>query len=88
LSAAVFYAAEIVKALEYMHKSGVIHRDLKPENILLSETMHVKITDFGTAKLKSEVEEEKKVAKKSGTFCGTAQFVSPEVLQGLPCDEA
>ena len=45
------YTAEIISAIEYLHKLGIIHRDLKPENILLSEDMHIKLADFGTAKL-------------------------------------
>ena len=69
-----FYIAEVVVALEYLHKNGVIHRDLKPENILLSDDGHLKVTDFGTAK--DETEE-----SRHNTFCGTAEYVSPEVLR-------
>jgi len=46
-----FYGAEILDTIDYMHARGVIHRDLKPENVLLDDKMHVKITDFGTAKI-------------------------------------
>ncbi|KAI9696062.1 MAG: pkb-activating kinase-like protein [Candelina mexicana] len=46
-----FYGAQILDTVSYMHAKGVIHRDLKPENVLLDERMHVKITDFGTAKI-------------------------------------
>jgi len=46
-----FYSAEILDSIAYMHTRGVIHRDLKPENVLLDRDMHVKITDFGTAKI-------------------------------------
>lgn len=50
-SAALFYCAEITLALEYLHKHGIIHRDIKPDNMLLSETGHVKLTDFGLSKI-------------------------------------
>ncbi|RCI14479.1 hypothetical protein L249_5976 [Ophiocordyceps polyrhachis-furcata BCC 54312] len=46
-----FYGAQILDSIDYMHSRGVVHRDLKPENVLLDDLMHVKITDFGTARL-------------------------------------
>ncbi|KAF3067300.1 Serine/threonine-protein kinase ksg1 [Daldinia childiae] len=49
-----FFGAQILDAIEYMHSRGVIHRDLKPENVLLDDQLHVKITDFGTARLLSD----------------------------------
>lgn len=55
-----FYGAQILDAVDYMHSRGVIHRDLKPENVLLDDQMHVKITDFGTAKLLKDPREPRK----------------------------
>ncbi|KAL5507123.1 PKH1 [Sanghuangporus vaninii] len=74
LSCARYYAAQLVDAVAYMHSRGVIHRDLKPENLLLDDHMRLKITDFGTGKLLEEGSE------RTGTFVGTAQYVSPELL--------
>lgn len=48
-----FYSAEIILALEHIHKLGIIHRDLKPENILLNDKMHIQITDFGSAMIEN-----------------------------------
>lgn len=90
-----FYGAEILDTIDFMHAQGVIHRDLKPENVLLDEHMHVKITDFGTAKLldpmKStqladgipEAEEllNGSETNKANSFVGTAEYVSPELLR-------
>ena len=47
---ALFYAAEIVLALEYLHSLSLVYRDLKPENLLLDRQGHLKLTDFGFAK--------------------------------------
>lgn len=49
-SEVLFYACEIILALEYLHSKNIIYRDLKPENILISEDGHIRLTDFGLAK--------------------------------------
>ncbi|GIX77747.1 3-phosphoinositide-dependent protein kinase 1 [Caerostris darwini] len=84
-----FYAAELILAIEHLHKLFIIHRDLKPENILLDEHMHIKITDFGSAKVinakndsvtSDENESSSNETSRKGSFVGTAQYVSPEML--------
>ncbi|RKP27530.1 phosphoinositide-dependent kinase-1, partial [Syncephalis pseudoplumigaleata] len=79
-----FYGAEIVQAVAYLHSQGVVHRDLKPENILLDEHMHIKLTDFGTAKLFEPHHDgsgsSDSANDRSNSFVGTAEYVSPELL--------
>ena len=70
----VFYAAEIVCALRYLHSIYCVFRDLKPENVLIASDGHLKLADFGFAKLlKSE--------GKTFTLCGTPEYMAPEVIE-------
>ena len=69
---ALFFASEILLAFDYLHGMDIAYRDLKPENLLIDKEGHVKITDFGFAKV---------VKDKTYTLCGTPEYLAPEIIQ-------
>jgi len=69
LELAKFYTAQLVFTLEKLHSCGVVHRDIKPQNLLLDKNYHLKLTDFGSAK----VEETPLQKTRTNTFVGTAE---------------
>lgn len=72
---AKFYAMQIALGLGHLHSKDFIYRDLKLENVLMDDNGNVSLTDFGMAKIIRDGE----IAK---TFCGTAEYLAPEVLEG------
>ena len=79
LAEARLIAAQVVLALIAVHNLGIIHRDLKPENLLITRDGHVKVGDFGLSK---------RVVDRTFTFCGTPDYMAPEVIQNLGHNKA
>jgi beta-lactam-binding protein with PASTA domain len=71
-------AIEILKALRYAHKRGIVHRDIKPQNVLIDAEGAVKVADFGIAHAGASDMTE------TGAIVGTVQYISPEQAQGRP----
>jgi serine/threonine-protein kinase len=78
---AVGYTRQILAALAFAHKFGLVHRDIKPHNVLVDSSGHVKVTDFGIARSEASQMTE------AGSIIGTAQYLSPEQARGAPVDQ-
>lgn len=72
-----FYAAETLLALRHLHDLNILYRDLKSENILIAQNGHIKLVDFGFAKIVDQT--------RARTLCGTPEYMAPEMLlKGSP----
>ncbi len=78
---AVDIAKQILSALDYAHSRGVVHRDITPSNIILSPTGRVKVTDFGIARIASEI-----TISDPGAMIGSPNYMAPEQVEGREVD--
>lgn len=78
----LYYSAELASGLGFLHGHNIIYRDLKPENILIDNQGHIMLTDFGLCK------ENMGPNDRTGTFCGTPEYLAPEMLQKIPYGRA
>ena len=73
---------DLLSALDYAHKQGIVHRDIKPANLLIEPGGRVKLTDFGVARMQDSGD----ATRTQGTMVGTLKYMSPEQVQGQKID--
>ncbi|XP_006134856.1 testis-specific serine/threonine-protein kinase 2-like [Pelodiscus sinensis] len=73
---------QLSSAIKYCHDLDLVHRDLKCENLLLDKDFNIKLSDFGFSRRLTRDENDRLILSK--TFCGSAAYAAPEVLQGIP----
>jgi len=77
------YMLQLRDALKYLYDNNIVHRDLKPQNILLTDSLHIKITDFGLARNTTQSSQPQEPAEEQdlfSTYCGSPIYMSPELL--------
>jgi len=82
LEQALKMVRDLLSALDYAHKQGIVHRDVKPANLLLEPSGRIKLTDFGVARIQDSGE----VTRSQGSMVGTLKYMAPEQVQGLKVD--
>src|SRR5918992_4187770 len=82
---AVDYTRQILAALRFSHRHGIVHRDIKPHNVLVDREGRLKVTDFGIARAGAAGAASQMT--EAGSIVGTAQYLSPEQAKGAAVDQ-